>query len=108
MDNLNAFDSFRDFFPAHPDVTLDEILHLSESLRYFKRLNGKTLNDICAITSYKKLCIVAAEFEINRYKDYPVDVMRSMIIEKYNVVFRRRNTPLVIGTSEQEEQKTNK
>ena len=31
MDNLNACDSFDEFALAHPEVHLDEILHLSES-----------------------------------------------------------------------------
>ena len=91
MDNLNAFDSFEEFFTAHPETHLDEILHLSELARYYKRLNGKTLDDICAITSYRQLCTVASELEINRYKTYKVSVLRSMMIEKYKLVFAKRN-----------------
>ena len=106
MDNVNAFDSFNEFFSNHPDVQLDEILHLSESLRYYRRLNGKTLNDICSITSYKKLCQVAAELEINRYKDYTVDVLKSMMIEKFTLSFARSNkdtnTASEVITSEDE------
>ena len=107
MDNLNAFDSLNEFFSSHPDVQLDELLHLSESLRYYKRLNANTLNDIYTITSYKKLCKVAAELEINRYKDYTVNVLKSMMIEKFSASFARRNNatevPLVIITSEQQQ-----
>ena len=90
MDNVNAFDSFAEFFSNHPDVQLDEILHLSESLRYYRRLNGKTLNDICSITSCKKLCQVAAELEINRYKDYAVDVLKSMMIEIHTLLCKKQ------------------
>ena len=72
-------------FLAHPEV------HLSESSRYFKRLKCKPLNNICIIINYKQLCTVASQLQINQYKDNTVDVLRSMIIEKYNVVFARRN-----------------
>ena len=43
------------------------------------------------------MCTIAAELEINRYKDYAVDVLRSMIIEKFNVVFARRNVKIDIA-----------
>ena len=49
------------------------------------------MDEICAITNYKQLCAVATELEINRYKDYTVSVLRSMMIEKYKLVFARRN-----------------
>ena len=64
---------------------------MSESARYYKHLNGKTFKDICAITNYKQLWTVASQLEINRCKDYTVDVPWSMMIEKYKVVFARRN-----------------
>ena len=66
---------------------VNEILQLSEASRYYQRLQGKTLNDICAIDGYKKLCLVASEMEILRYKDYPVNILRSMIIDKFQRVF---------------------
>ena len=87
MENIYNFDIFDEFFSLHPDVHVNEILQLSEASRYYQRLQGKTLNDICAIESYKKLCLVASELEIFRYKDYPVNTLRAMVIDKYQSVF---------------------
>ena len=87
MENIYNFDIFDEFFSLHPDVHVNEILQLSEASRYYQRLQGKTLNDICAIESYKKLCLVASELEIFRYKDYPVNTLRAMIIDKFQSVF---------------------
>ena len=92
MDTINAFDSFNQFFSSHPDVQWDELLHLSESLRYYHRLNGKTLDDITRImkNDYRQVYKIAGELEIFRYSDHSLPKQRSLIIEKFNAVFSKR------------------
>ena len=92
MDNVNAFDSFNEFFPSHPDVQWDELLHLSESLRYYHRLNGKTLDDITVAmkSDYKQVYKIASELEIFRYSDHSLPKQRELIFEKFNTIFSKR------------------
>ena len=79
-----------DFFKKHGDVEMNELLEIAEALRYYRRLNGKTLDEIRVKTSYKRLCEVASELEIPKYKTHNVDVLRTMIIDKFNSVFSRQ------------------
>ena len=93
MDNNNTqhtnteFTIQTDFFNKHGDVDMNELLEIAEALRYYRRLNSKTLDEIRVITSYKRLCEVASELEIPKYKTHTVDVLRTIIIDKFNSVF---------------------
>ena len=96
MDNHNTqhtntqsqeFSILTNFFNKHGDVDMKELLEIAGALRYYRRLNGKTLDEIRVITSYKRLCEVASELEIPKYKTHTVDVLRTIIINKFNSVF---------------------
>ena len=92
MDNLNAFDIFNEFFSTHPFVQSAEILHLTEPLRYYHCLNGKTLNDITVAmkNDYKQVYKIASELEIFRYSDHSLPKQRELIFEKFNTIFSKR------------------
>ena len=85
--NTQEFSVLTDFFNKHGDVDMKELLEIAEALRYYRCLNGKTLDEIRVITSYKRLCEVASELEIPKYKTHTVDVLRTIIIDKFNNVF---------------------
>ena len=73
----------------HPDANLDELVSISEAIRYYKRLKGKTLQDIkdAMAANYKQVAIIASELEIRNYKTVKLPVLRQMVIDKFNEIF---------------------
>ena len=89
MDKINQFKIFQIFLSKYVDVTLEELLKMERALYYYKRLNGKTLNDIANAMSkdYKQLMKIAGELEVFRYSNNPLPKQRVMIVEKFNSIF---------------------
>ena len=73
----------------HPDANLDELGSISEALRYYKRLKGKTLQDVkdAMAADYKQVAIIASELEIRNYKTLKLPVLRQMVVDKFNEIF---------------------
>ena len=94
MDNIHFFEILHIFVSKHVDVTLEELLNIEEALHYYKRLNAKTLDDITRAmsTDHKQVAKIASELEIFRYKDHTLPKQRSLIIEKFNAVFSKRES----------------
>ena len=95
MNNICTFDIFNDFFTLHPDVDESELADVSEAYRYYQKLQGKTIKEIQEVHIYKKLCIIAGQLEIFRYKDYPVHILQSLVSDKLHSLFdsRKRYKP---------------
>ena len=79
----------QNFLSKHVDVTLKEFLKLKETLYYFKRLNGKTFEDITSAMSkdYKQVTKIAGELEVYRYSDHSLPKQRALIVERFNTIF---------------------
>ena len=98
MDTIHLFGVLDTFFTSHPDVQLDELLALNDAIRYYKRLGGKSLKDIDRIKTDRKLCVVASELEIVRYKQHSHQVLMQLVTEKFNRVFNNSNTQSIQNT----------
>ena len=89
MDKINQFKIFQIFLSKYVDVTLEDLLKMERALYYYKRLNGKTLDDITSLMSkdYRQVTKIAGELEVFRYSDHPLPKQRVMIVEKFNSIF---------------------
>ena len=72
MDKINQFKIFQIFLSKYVDVTLEDLLKMERALYYYKRLNGKTLDDIMSLMSkdYRQVTKIAGELEVFRYSDH--------------------------------------
>ena len=59
---LASFKKLYKYILKHPDANVDELVSIDEAIRYFKRLKGKTLQDIkdAMGTDYKQVTIIAS------------------------------------------------
>ena len=89
MDKINQFKIFQIFLSKYVDVTLEDLFKMERALYYYKRLNGKTLDDITSLMSkdYRQVTKIAGELEVFRYSNNPLPKQRVMIVEKFNSIF---------------------
>ena len=75
-----------EFQRTYPNVRFDAVLNLLDVLRVYKKLNGKTLEEVSnlkGVDCYK----TATEIEIPYNHNIPLPKLRVMITEKFKQVF---------------------
>ena len=75
-----------EFQCTYPNVRFDEILNIIDVLRVYKKLNGKTLEDVSNLKS-GDLYKTATEIEIPYNHNIPLPKLKIMIPEKFKQIF---------------------
>ena len=75
-----------EFQCTYPNVRFDVILNIIDVLRVYKKLNGKTLEDVSNLKS-GDLYKTATEIEIPYNHNIPLPKLKIMIPEKFKQIF---------------------
>jgi hypothetical protein len=92
---LNNYTHVRNFLEKYPNVDINDLDHLSDTLHYGKLLQGKTLHDIQDINTEKKLYSFASALQVPLYAQKKKHVLKSELIERYNSVFEPVSVPTI-------------
>ena len=89
---MSIYPPLQSFLEVNPGTTIEQLFELEDSIRYAKRLNGITLQDINFIQTKRQLDRIASALEINQYTWKSKTELRKIIIEKYNSIFHSKKT----------------
>ena len=84
---MSIYPPLQAFLDSNRGTTIEQLFALEDSIRYAKRLNGKTLQDINTALTKRQLDRIASELEISQYTWKSKTELRQLIIKKYNSIF---------------------
>ena len=89
---MSAYPPLQAFLESNQGTTIDQLFALEDSIRYAKRLKGKTLRDINFVQTKRELDRIASALEISQYTWKSKTELRQLISERYNSIFHSDKT----------------